>query len=351
MALGFSAQLRDHGFPVSLIQPCDYEVLPSSKRANFYRQSLGLLLHAVRSVLRRERDILIFYGGEAWLAIRLLTLLPRRLRPLVVVHSNGLEPHCAERLRAASESESKPPRRWYQLDLSALTALAFRHADGLVVVSEFEGAYARDRAWPRNGNLLVLENPLPSVFLGRQPSPNREPVLGFCGSWMHRKGVARLRREIPAFLLRNPEWRFRILGGSSADPSEEFPESVRARIEWRPAMDREVGLAREYGELAILVSPSIYESFGLVVAEGMACGCAVVATPVGFAAALKQREEALLCDAGRPGELAAALEEVARSPELLARLASRGSERVQGLDWQGAGGRLARALARWMDVK
>jgi glycosyltransferase involved in cell wall biosynthesis len=347
VALGFAEQLAKRGHSVAIHEPGDYEPFRGLRRANFYRQTVGILLHSLRSTIRRDRDILIFYGGEAWLAIRLLSLLPRRMRPLLVAHSNGLEPHCAAILRAAPADEAAPQKRWFQMDLSELTSWGFRCVDGLVVVSDFEGRYAKERGWPANGRLLALENPLPPALLGLPAEEERQNVVGFCGSWIHRKGIARLVREIPIFLRRNENWRFRVLGNTGEGLEQVFPSDVRDRIEWVRPLSRETGLVTEYRKLAILVSPSIYESFGLVVAEAMASGCAVVASPVGFAADLRGGEEAVLCDAPEPGRLAMALEQLARDPRLRREIALAGWRRVQGLRWEVAGSRFEAAMRDW----
>jgi glycosyltransferase involved in cell wall biosynthesis len=350
VALGFAAQLAERGHSVDVVEPSDYEPFRRLRRANFYRQTVGILLHSLRSAIRRDRDILIFYGGEAWLTIRLLSLLPRRMRPLLVAHSNGLEPHCIAILRAAPPDEGAPRKRWFQIDLSELTSWGFRSVDGLVVVSDFEGRYAKARGWPANGRLLALENPLPRALLGLPPEEGRQNVVGFCGSWIHRKGIARLVREIPVFLRRNESWRFRVLGNSGEGLEQEFPADVRDRIEWVRPLSRETGLATEYRRLAILVSPSIYESFGLVIAEAMASGCAVVASPVGFAAHLADGVEVLHCDAGEPGRLAEALETVARDRALRLRIVQGGWNRVQALTWQSAGSTFDTALKAWAEA-
>ena len=348
VALGFAERLTERGFVVTVVEPHQYMPFPRSNRGTFYRQTIGLLIHSLWTTLRRRADLLLFYGGEAWLAVAVLSLLPRRLRPALVVHSNGLEPNCAELLRGTAFDEGKPRRRWFQLPTSGLTVPAFRKVDGLVVVSEFEAVYARKRRWPSNGELLVLENPLPSSLLGLANPSAREEVVGFCGGWSHVKGASRMLRELPTFLRRNPSWRFRVLGHSGETMQEAFPADLRDRIEWIPPLDRETGLVREFQRLAILLSPAFYESFGLAVAEGMASGCAIVAAPVGFAAGLRDRSEVLLCEAGRPGELARSLEELARDGELRQRVANAGYARVQQLRWQPAGDLLARTLTRWI---
>jgi glycosyltransferase involved in cell wall biosynthesis len=55
-------------------------------------------------------------------------------------------------------------------------------------------------------------------------------------------------------------------------------------------------LHRLKNKLKILVLPSLTESFGVALAEAMDCGCATVASRVGFGAALKDGREALVIE-------------------------------------------------------
>ena len=58
----------------------------------------------------------------------------------------------------------------------------------------------------------------------------------------------------------------------------------------------------------VFVHPSYYEAFAIAVAEAMACGLAPVVSPVaGIADHLDDGENALLCEPGQPGRLAATL--------------------------------------------
>jgi glycosyltransferase involved in cell wall biosynthesis len=294
--------------------------------------------HSVRRLLSREYDVLECYGGEAWLAFSLLARWPNR-RFLLVCHSNGVEPHCEEVLGAVTGGQS-----WY----SALPEQAFHNADAVVTVADYDRKYVLREGYVPAERALAIENPLPDSFLGLPLDPERGPVIGYCGSWTPLKGIALLARDIPRLLRDLPGWRLTLVGvGAGFRAAEHFPADLLPRIAVVPHADRETELRALYRTFAILLLPSLYESFGLAAAEGMACGCALVANRVGFAAGLRHGEEAMLLSASAPS-LYDAVRALAQDPGLRRRIARGGHRRVQSLSWESAVARLEAAYGSWL---
>ncbi|HEX9668938.1 MAG TPA: glycosyltransferase family 4 protein, partial [Thermoanaerobaculia bacterium] len=269
---------------------------------------------------------------------------------LLVAHSNGLEPHCAELLGAAEAAgRMAPSRRWFQLDQSRLAERGFRIADALVTVGGFDRDYALDRGYTEPQQILAIDNPLPEEYLDLPVDFARPPTIGFCGSWISRKGVALLEAALPSVLRALPEWRLVLVGvGDGFRPEAHFPADLLARIEVVPFAERGTRLRALYQGLSILLLPSVYESFGLAAAEGMACGAALVASPVGFAAGLRDRQEALLLNESSPQALQEAVEWLARDEELRQRIARGGHRRVQSLRWDDSVATVEAAYLRWL---
>jgi glycosyltransferase involved in cell wall biosynthesis len=190
------------------------------------------------------------------------------------------------------------------------------------------------------GDIYAIENPLPDRFIGRDVTVEGRPKrVGYCGSWIPRKGTEVMKVDIAEFLRRYPSWTFSVVGSQGVDVKQGFPDDVRGQIEVTPFMERK-NLIDWYHSLSILTLPSIYESFGLVVAEAMACGAAVVTTNVGFAHGLTHEEEAYILSEPASPLLMEALTELITREDLRRTLATNGYERVQSLRWEKAIDRL-----------
>lgn len=337
---GYSERLGRRGHRVTLLEPRDFEPGYGLTRAIRWRQAFGMARACLSAVASERFDVIEIFGGEAWLAFSLLARITPR-PALLVSRSNGLETHALEVLRGG--------RARGRLEGAAARAYerAFRRADLLVLVSEFDRAFARSRRYQREDRLLVLPNPLPDAFLGLDVDLAREPLLGFVGSWLPIKGTDLLASDVPSLLAEFPRSRLLLIGvGARFDPAKHFPAALLSRIEVVAEADRERELPALYRRLALLLAPSRYESFSLVAAEAMAHGCPVVASPVGFPAGLAPGEEVVLLEDRAPGSLYAAARPLLADEAYRHRVAAGGHARVQALSWDQAVARLESAYAR-----
>ena len=124
-----------------------------------------------------------------------------------------------------------------------------------------------------------------------------------------------------------------------AGPQGWATQRTIARLRSQPAGVRYLGYVPEAdlpgltAGAAALFYPSLYEGFGLPVAQAMACGVPVITANL---SALPEvaGEGALYADPRSLGELRAALERLLLSPELRAQLGAAGRERAQRYRWE-----------------
>lgn len=153
-----------------------------------------------------------------------------------------------------------------------------------------------------------------------QRAPKR---VTFLGRDDPRKGLDVLLEAWAAVRDAVPDARLTVMGASR--------EPTVAGVEWLGRVDEEAK-RRGLQESAVYCAPNIGgESFGIVLVEAMAAGCAVVASDLDAFAAVVG-EAGMLVPAGDADALAATLISLLQSPDLTAELGSRGIIRAAQFD-------------------
>lgn len=332
--VNYARGLSALGHEVQCIGPEAFELWPRLVRAKRWRLAVGMALFATRQRLFRGFDLVEFYGAEAWLTVALLRI--SRSRCTLIQHSNGLETRDLLDMarNSGADTHSGEPRRWYQLRAVNLLTVAFTWVDGLVLVSRFEHRFASLMRYQPFNRMLAIENPLPQSFLGQAMDLGRPRSLGFCGAWIWRKGTSQLVTAASTILRAWPDVTLELVGvGPSFDKRRVFEVDICDRVHVTPFIESKAALQAWYQSVSILLLPAYYESFGLVAAEAMACGCAVVASPTGFAADLIDGQEAIVTSGFGAEQLIAAVERLLQDDALRERVARGGHQRVQSLNW------------------
>lgn len=231
----------------------DYREVPV-KRIGIRRHAMNM---AVRAVMREARGVDLIhtftYNGAlpSMIAARLLGIP-------IVCEFLGL--FGSEWLSMKGPVAGRAYRRWERMLLRlpwdrALFLSDFSHADAI--------AYGAD---PRR--CVTLE---PAVDTQQfQPAEKDDYVL-FVGKFEHRKGIDDLIAVAHAL----PNVQFRAIGWT-----EDF-ERLRPRISpnlYLQSLPRGSALYEAFAKAPIFLFPSRKETFGLVVREAMAAGCAVIST-------------------------------------------------------------------------
>jgi glycosyltransferase involved in cell wall biosynthesis len=192
----------------------------------------------------------------------------------------------------------------------------------------------------------AVENPVALKALGVDPD---RPFVLFVGRITRQKGIIHLVRAIRNL---NPGFQIVLCAGAPDTPeiAAEMQQAVAAarehhgEIVWIEKMVTRPEAIALYSAALVFVCPSIYEPFGIINLEAMACGTPVVASAVGgikevvvdgetgFLVPLKQMTESPF-EATEPevfaADLAAKINLLMADPELAAKMGAAGRRRAE----------------------
>lgn len=352
--LMWSEGLRSLGHEVDVWEPADFEWRPGSSRGRKLRFAWGSW-RKLKSSDWESWDLIEFYGDEFWLPVRWLAKQPAARRPFLVAHTDGLELLAAERGRAfearESRSSSEKLRSWaHRQTYGRVSSLAFSEADGFVTGCELDRDYVLRADYYPPDRAVVVPPCVDDEYLAVPEPGMRQPVVAFMGSWVGRKGLHQLVPVMTRILERFPEARFEVFGTGGAVEAVHggFPAEQRGRIAVHQRISNQE-IADRLSRARIFFFPSVYEGFGMALAEAMACGCAAVTTPTGFGAELKDGGEAFLCDFEDGQAMEAALARLLQDGDLALQMARQGWKRVQQLRWNISIGKLEQTYRKWVD--
>ncbi|MBT3468476.1 MAG: glycosyltransferase family 4 protein [Opitutae bacterium] len=178
-----------------------------------------------------------------------------------------------------------------------------------------------------------IDIPPPPTFI--QKGSSEEVKVLFVGRFESRKGADVLLKAIPKILEGHPSTRF-LLAGS--DTNNTYQMEFQAKED--PIILKQVEFlgtvtdderTRLYKECDVFVAPSMYESFGIVYAEAMSFGKAVVACNTGGAPEVIGRESGLLAEPGDPESLTQCVLELCRNAQQRNHMGQDGYKRVKAL--------------------
>jgi alpha-maltose-1-phosphate synthase len=172
---------------------------------------------------------------------------------------------------------------------------------------------------------------LPADLPARAPRPAGAPLRAlFVGSLGQRKGLSYLfaaaRRLGPAGLA------LTVVGRPPALPCPALDAEL-ARVRWLPTLSHR-GILEEMARHDVFVFPSLFEGFGLVLLEAMACGLPLLATPHTAAPDLiTDGREGFIVPIREAEALAERLERWQRDPALCATMGEAARRRAATFTW------------------
>lgn len=275
---------------------------------------------------RIEADVVhshTWYGSMAGYMAKVLYDVPY----VATVHS--LEP-----LRPWKEEQLG---RSYHLT-SWIERVALEGADRIVAVSKNSRQEILELFDVKDENVVVIHNGIDLDKWKHSDSGMTRKAYGiegdyilFVGRTSRQKGMVHL---IDAMKWVDPGVRL-VCCTSAADTPELEAEiaakvATEPRVTWINTLLREDQYVELYSQAAVFSCPSVYEPFGIINLEAMACERAVVASAVGgIPEVVVPEQTGLLVPPGEPKPLAEALNRVLRDKALARRMGKAGRARVE----------------------
>lgn len=177
------------------------------------------------------------------------------------------------------------------------------------------------------GDFEVMGNGVEvAKFKEAPPWPKEKPTVMFLGRHEHRKGLEVLLQAVEEMSGDFEVW---IVGDGPETLELRKRFRTNPRLQWLGRVS-EAEKSSRLRSADVLCAPSLYgESFGMVLLEGMAAGCVVVATDIrGYASVARNSVEALLCEPGDTKALKELLVKALWDEDLAQEVRSKGEERV-----------------------
>lgn len=176
-------------------------------------------------------------------------------------------------------------------------------ANRVIALTESERILLSQYCPAANDRVRIVGNGIDDTSVARQTVAHKNyaayaPLILYTGRFVDRKGVRELIAAIPQVLQKAPQARFVLAGGHRHCSGDEMahwwlPQNLapyRERIlftGWLTPSE----IAEWYQSADILVVPSWYEPFGMVILEGMLYGLPITAAQVGGPAEILHHEK------------------------------------------------------------
>jgi glycosyltransferase involved in cell wall biosynthesis len=273
-----------------------------------------------------------FGGLTAFLSL----VKPSRLHVIVRLHTCSVicrslanHPRVSMRMRITHRLQDWLERR------------AIETADSVTAISNATIDLTKRMLGVKRDDFHVTPNPVNELFFAPAEAGaiSDESLVLFAGRLEWRKGPDILIKALLEVLEQHPNARLCLAGGDTntapggtsglAYLSSLIPEQSRKHIEFTGFLEPEQ-LLKKYRQATVCVFPSRWEGFGLVAAEAMACGKAIVVSDTpGFRELISEGVTGLFAKGEDPQGLAAAIGRLLSDSRLRQALGSAASRDVR----------------------
>ena len=258
--------LNFHNADVSFPIPGMSDVMPydSSRFCDLSEENLNEYETAFSMLLKRAVELFkpdLIHSHHLWI----VSSLTRRLFPhiplVTTCHGSDLR-----QFQNCKHLQGKVLRGCRKIDF--VMALSQAQKDEIVRLYDI----AADK-------IIVIGAGYNDTFFYPTQKPDPDPVqLVYAGKLSNAKGVPWFLRALAS--IRFPEWQLHLVGSGSGEEKEyclRLTEKLGTKVIVHGALPQE-SLAKILRQSHILVLPSFFEGLPLVILEGLASGCRIVAT-------------------------------------------------------------------------
>ncbi|SHM15045.1 glycogen(starch) synthase [Nitrosospira sp. Nsp11] len=237
----------------------------------------GAAIAAIKLAQDRKPDVIHIHPVELWPVAKAIKQATG-ISVVYTVHSLNL---------AEYEFGNEPPEI---LNLWHTQQALIAGADRVLALTQDEKSLLLECYSSALDHVRVVGNGISDSAAARHSAGkkrrNESPLVLYSGRFVDRKGIHELFRAIPMVLQTAPNTKFVFVGGYGSGPdierawlpAELFP--YRTQIQFTGWLNT-IEVGKWYEQVDILVVPSWYEPFGMVVLEGMLYGLPIAASNVG----------------------------------------------------------------------
>lgn len=229
----------------------------------------------------RKWDIVDATTADTWLLGKMRS---KNKKPKIVVTSHGLEHRFEEKRITWDKHTSLRYKLWISLHLK-LVESSLKSANHIVVLTIAEKEYIREKFSLPQDQISVIYHSLPSYFMNLPDyqAPNEFKIL-YVSGWEMRKGKVYLLEALEKLCHHNISFSITLAGIRTEESiiARLMSDRLRKRVRIIPFIENRA-LPDLYLTHSVFIFPSLYEGFGMVLAEAMACGIPIISTEAGIA--------------------------------------------------------------------
>ena len=208
---------------------------------------------------------------------------------------------------------------------------------GKIAVSEIARETLKERF---NTEAVVIPNGIHIAKFESTPKKNEWSApfnIGFLGRFNEsRKGLDLLIKSLPQVIAKYPQVKILVAGPGDIDAArKEIPANLQRYVEFLGPLSEEDKIAF-FKSISIYIAPNTGgESFGIILAEAMACHTPIIASNLpAFSALLEDGKYGALFESENANSLSQSIIDLLSNPEKRALLARSGYEKAKQLDWE-----------------